>query len=235
MKTVDANTAKKIHDLMRLAGSSNVNEAAAAYARAQALLTKHRLTMIEVESARERDGNPIKSGDAIFSGERIPTWMVTLAGKLARLNSCQALTFRNGDGVKLVLIGRTDDIEIVSYLFDSIVAQVEFLAHKARANKLGKGKTFYNNFKLGIVETVGEKLRAAAEAVRQEYTGTYAMVLVDQRSKEVADYVNSVIKPKTVTLYKNHDPEGFEEGKKAGHKVSINPGLKSEESKHLFK
>lgn len=95
----------------------------------------------------------------------------------------------------------------------------------------GNGKTWSNNFKFGASETVIARLEEARRAVRQEYTGTQALVLVREHEKQVDQWMDkNVGKLKNMTRNFNYDPSAKKIGLKAGHRVSLNKGIGSSDS-----
>lgn len=224
----------KIAKLMRLSNNtSNVNEAATAYAQAQALLTKHRLTMAEVEAAAntlEAGEQIIESASPLYQGERVIHWKSNLACGIASFNGCKVFfrTFRYPEKkVVYVVVGRPSDITVVRYFFQSICVQIDLLCKNAMSCGLGNGKTFSNSFRLGAVETVLERLEAAHQQVRTEYSGSAALVLVNKKDAEVAVWMDRTIgKLKGLAgSPSRRDLSAIRLGRQAGRSVSLNRAI----------
>lgn len=234
----------KIRKLMSLAdNNSNLNESAAAFAQAQALLSKHRLTMAEVEAASEtlQAGEQIiESAKPLYAGERVVRWKSYLASKIADLNSCKMFIryirnyYNNKKESRYVVVGRPSDIEIVEYLFQSISSQIEILCKNCMQSEgLGGGKTFANNFKFAAVETVVERLKAADQEAKQDYQGSAAMVLIKRHEAEVVNWMAEKIgKLKSLPASSSqHNSTAQQLGRAAGYKIGLNKAIKSSTDK----
>ncbi len=225
---------EKIQKLMALArGGANVNESANAFAHAQALLMKHRISMAEVELAatafKQPDENIVEGTKPLYSGQRIIHWKSSLGDNLARLNHCSMFyyNYRNPKSIKYLLVGRPSDMEIVHYMFESIVVQIERLCKDTMKAGFGEGKTWSNNFKHGAVETVIKRLREENQKVRDEYKGTAALVFVDRRGVEVTEWIakNMKLGKTQNTNVARQDQSARDMGRAAGNRVSLNKGI----------
>ena len=182
----------KVKKLMSLAqGQGNTNECANAFAKAQELLMRHKLTMADLDGFDEESSEPIEESDMEIYGKRIIAWKRYLADQVAKLNSCRTFTRSGRGNAKHLIVGRASDVEMVNYLVSSVIHQIDFLCKKAMRNGEGSGKTFSNQFKFGAVETVIGRLKEVSAKVRQEYQGTSALVLVNTRSAEVDLFMNN--------------------------------------------
>lgn len=231
---IDPNIIKKIHDLMRLSSSANENEAAAAFAKAQELLTKHRISMVEIEDAVSKENAPSITGTVIDQGKRIITWKTNLLHVICKLNGCFDYTWHTHEKAGVNINGFENDVEIVKYMYDSIVQQIEFLATRARELKLGDGKTFYNNYKLGIVSAVNRRLTEANEEAKKPYAGTTALAVIENRLSVVEKEIRNKVRLKSApVVYTRRDINGFLLGQSDGSKVNIAPGLGTNSIKQL--
>lgn len=231
---IDPNIIKKIHDLMRLSSSANENEAAAAFAKAQELLTKHRITMASVEDAVSKENAPSITGTVIEQGKRVITWKTNLLHVICKLNGCFDYIWHGTDKVGVNINGFENDVEIVKYMYESISQQIEFLAAKARELKLGDGKTFYNNYKLGIVSAVNRRLTEANAEAKKPYVGTTALAVIENRLSVVEKEIRNKVRLKNIpVVYSRQDIDGFRLGQSDGSKVNIAPGLGANSTKQL--
>lgn len=243
-------TLKKIRNLLDLAqGTKNLNEAAVAFATAQQLLLKHNLTQAQVEATtgfKEADEAIVNSNDPLYVGQRVILWKSYLANQLSKLNSCKMYINtsyvpsdprdRFSDNVKAIsyrVVGRSSDVEMVRYFFNSIVTQIEYLSAAALKSGQGRGKTFGNNFKHGATEVVVKRLQEMNQSVRAEHSQTYgsaALVLVDQKAEAVEKWTEDHLKlePGRKVAYQTAgDTQGYLAGRKAGEKVSLNKGMEA--------
>jgi hypothetical protein len=233
---VNDSVLERIRKLLALArGSTNDNEAANAFAQAQTLLSRHKLDAAQVEltTGVPQVSEPIlNSSVPLYSGKRVIHWKSSLANEIARLNACKLYINNSIKGIEYRLIGRQSDIDIVSYLFDSIVSQIEAASALALYQGKGHGKTFTNNFKHAASAEVIRRLIEAKNSVQTEFAktnGTAAMVLVDSRMQEVLQWQEKNLplrKGKQNAGYRG-DMNGILQGRAAGQKVLLNPGLGS--------
>lgn len=162
----------KVQKLLRLSASNNPNEAALAAAKAQELIDRYQLTqaMLAIESGEARrglDDEPIMNfADApLDSPRQLDRWRVTLAMILARRNACKIWS----RGPHLMIVGRPSDAETVRYLYGWLSGEVERLTETRGA---GKGRTWRNNFRLGVIDAIARKLkeqeRSLARTMRAE-------------------------------------------------------------------
>src|SRR6266849_6358620 len=88
---------ERIQKLNKLATSSNVNEAAAAAAMAQRLMTEHRISEAQLSAEHDEADAPITDMDVLAaSGNKRPqTWLVWLATGAARANGCRIVIWNS--------------------------------------------------------------------------------------------------------------------------------------------
>jgi len=118
--------ADRIRKLLALSNSTNVNEAASAATRAQALMQEHRLTEIDVSEATS-DGKAITELPLGAEGF-MASWKFALATNVARAFFCEALGLRVGRRRKVRIIGRREDAEVAVTVFTFLVSEIERLA-----------------------------------------------------------------------------------------------------------
>lgn len=227
----------KVQKLLRLATSSNANEAALAAAKAQELIDKHQLaaallTLESAEPTKGLDDEPIvdfeKAGAPLDSPKRLDRWRGTLAGVIARQNACR-IYFSGSD---IALVGRPSDAETVRYLYGYLSREVERLTTE-QGN--GMGRTWRNNFRLGVVDTIYNKLtqqrrefEAEARATAKADNGmalmrvNQALANIEHRGATVKDWMKSNLK-----LYSagggssRHDSNARAQGRKAGASIAL--------------
>lgn len=228
---------QKVQKLLRLATSSNANEAGLAAAKAQELIDKHNLSaallaLDAAEPTKGLDDEPIidfeKAGAPLDSQKRLDRWRGSLASVIARQNGCR-IYFSGSD---IALVGRPSDAETVRYLYAYLSREVERLT---TAQGAGMGRTWRNNFRLGVVDTIAAKLheqrRAFESQARKEAReeGSTALVRVDRalaridkRGHDVADWIKGNLKlysgGSSSSTY-NHNAR--QQGRKAGQSISV--------------
>jgi hypothetical protein len=224
---------RKITGLLRLAQSNpNVNEAAVAAGAAQALLTKHRLTEADLGSGEDA-GDISVEDEPVAVMRRREIWRVALASAVARANGCRIYTSRAKDGVQLKVIGRPGDAQIVTYFVRYLSLEISRLADSALARRLISGKTEVNNFRLGAVSAIKERLRQAQAQERQHAeeraaagggTST-AIVRLDANDAAVEKYVEGMKLRSAPRPRWQASATAFAQGKAAGRNISLNKGL----------
>lgn len=206
-----------VRKCLKLGQSPNEHEAALALAKAQELLLKYNLGMIDV-SADAREERPVGHETLTVGWGR---WRKQLFYCIAELNFCYGLESQE----HVYLVGRPHNTAAVREMLAWIIPQAVSLADKAvreysgRANKVTYRYSFYR----GITGRVCGRLRAARRGQEAQYAGTTALVV--RSSEENKEYISGVW-PRLRTLkfsVANHSREGYEVGHKAGESVSINP------------
>jgi hypothetical protein len=160
----------QVRKLLGLAKSDNVNEASNAAAAAQRLMSQYSITqaMIAVEAA---DGETeIADSESVekdllhrHAASCMPSWKINLASGMCRVNQCRVLIGAN----YLNIVGRPSDAQTTSYLFSYVVNEIDRLTKQEAALYGSPGKTWCNNFRLGAVESVVNRMREAANDARK--------------------------------------------------------------------
>lgn len=224
------NIVSKVQKLLRLSTSSNANEAALAAAKAQELIDSYNLSaaMLALDDAEPMADEPIvdfqKAGAPLDSQKQQQRWRAQLAVTISRLNGCR-IYLHGGD---IALVGRPSDAETVRYLFGYLSRQVEILASAC----VGMGKTWRNNFRLGVVETISRKLHEQRKAFEQEVRhvdNQIALMRVDRalatikaRGETVDSFIKGSLKLRKGAAYRTRvDSSARQAGRIAGQSVQI--------------
>lgn len=139
---------RKVLACLRLAKSSNPNEAAAALRQAQALMDKHGLTEADAETSQIRDADAATG----FRGGMVPQSMIALGNLVADCYRCTVVVnrligFRSGK-TAFRFFGAGADAEIAAYAFTVLRRQLQAAKAKhtarirKRANKEARGEQF---------------------------------------------------------------------------------------------
>lgn len=229
---------QKALKLLKLAESSNAHEAALAAQRAQEILTKYNIEQAIIDG--ELDGangkeEPIESFeyDPLEPARgNFPTWKSYLGSTLARANGCRTY-LRPGarrNTTSSVLIGRRSDVQTTRYLYQALSAEVERLVKEQVG---GRGKTWYNNFKLGVVDAIAKKLdeakREAEAAMRREVaSNSTALIKVDNaiakleaKRQAVIEWEKKNLKLRSAGNTWTPDQEARARGQAAGENIVI--------------
>lgn len=226
-----ADALQKVAKLLRLAQSDNPHEAALAASRAQEIMDRFKLTGADIQI----DGQPAAPSEPVehFSHDPLDAdgsarWKGQLGVVIAKQNQCKLYANRG----TLCLIGRASDVQTVRYLYGWMVREIERLAAR---DCRGCGRTYWNNYRLGAVETVCKRLRESAldtvAAVKAEAVGNArALVLVQKslavietQAAEVESYGKRVLHLRARSASRTNFHSGAREaGRKAGGEVRMN-------------
>lgn len=237
------NVLDKVRKLLRLGQSSNANEAALATAKAQELIDRHKLStailaLDDAAPTKGLDDEPIQDFDQapLDTPKRLDRWRVVLSTTIAYHNDCKVYS----QGSDLKIVGRASDAETVRYLYGWLSREVERLTTEAGN---GMGRTWRNNFRLGVCETVSRKLREQREAfektVRAEAKaqidaapGSLALVRVNQALARSTERKMEVVKwtKENMSLRSSspspsrYDSNARAAGRRAGESINISGG-----------
>lgn len=235
---------RQVAKLLKLAEHANTSpeEAATAAAKAQELMTRHKIERLMAEDASTAKAEPEedivdfadRGAHLDVLGQNAPRWKTWLAVILAKANQCKAYTSRKSVGQKTIeLVGRPSDAETVRYMYAYLLKECDRLT---RIHGKGCGRVWCNNFRLGVVEAISLKLKAArtemVDAMKAEIgrsIGSTALVRVD-RALEKLDKRSASVEVFTKQKLKlvkvgggsiRLDPSAREAGRQAGSSISV--------------
>lgn len=241
----------KVKKLLTLASniSVNENEAVNANTEAQKLITRYQIEDAEL--------NALNKKDLEITFARINTesksdilWRNRLVGYLTEVNNCQFVitkverektlseVLKNSKDktyrcTVYTVFGTKDNIELIQILFDLIGNQIEYLSKNKFA---GKGKSESNSYKLGVVTTVGQRLRETKQKVIESVTNeqkaigkvSNALVHIEKEISLVEKFMNDYYKgglTKAKERKVNLKREAYQGGLKDGSLVKLNNHL----------
>jgi hypothetical protein len=225
---VEAVLAKVKALLAKAESTDSVDEAASCARLAQELLFKHRLDtadLAEHDDPIENQVVPLKPRPFV------DTWRLRLVCRVARMNGCQGYvnTHRQHQvlftekEVRYHVVGKRSDLSLTQYILVYLLFQIEVLC---RTWARGKGRTWANNFRLGAVDAITDKMKAAVRQAKKEAkkttTGTTALVKLDHREVVVEEWIVN-----NLDLGTHKDPEvkrdekAWLEGYHAGKTVEV--------------
>jgi uncharacterized protein YbjQ (UPF0145 family) len=163
------------------------HEASTAMALAEKLMQKFSITE-EMLKASGPDTSP-KEEIRVWEqplwegGKNRSQWRNQLAVVLCNYHACVMWT----ENSTIQIAGRSSDVQTVRYLFDYCESWIDIYSQRYKGN----GKGWINNWKLGVVTAITEKLRIARKEARDELIkehgqkATNAIVKVDNKTAEV--------------------------------------------------
>lgn len=233
---------RKAAACMRLAQSSNPNEAALAAAKAHDIMLRFNISteQLKGEADRPEPDEPIQSFDrepALRATKKDNIWARALAHCVAKAYGCGSY-FRRvnaGGSVEIFLVGRPSDVQTARYMADLFAEEVRKLA---RTHTKGYSLNYECSFKLGVVDAIRAKLheqKAATErAVRAEAVNPGALVRVnaaiakvDQRRAAVEKWTEDNLKLRKVrNVSSGTNLTAREHGREEGRKVEVSSRAK---------
>lgn len=166
----------------------NQVEAEAFATKAQALLTQHKLTMSDLDIAKQETDDPIRGEvfDPYYVRGVKPRrtrmfWQEILATAVAKNYFCEILVMP--DSNKFIFFGRDSDREVAMYIYHTLISAAERLvkmeyrrakrAHDGLPGEWSKG--FHSSFLMGFAVGINERL---IENKRQLMRGAASTALV---------------------------------------------------------
>lgn len=240
---------RRIKNLLRLAQSDNEHEAALAASRAQELMDRHKIeqSMLELDTSKpaEPDEDIVHFDDADDAldnmGSKATTWKGSLAQSIAMHNGCEVYynkrrrdTYEPRE-VHLAIVGRPSDVATVRYLYAYCVKEIErFVAQQGA----GHGRTWYNNYRMGCVAAMADKLHEQRKAMftdlREEATtaasGTAlvkvnsAIAKFEEKKLATREWVKKNMKLRTTSTSYAHNNAAYTRGKKDGATINLSGG-----------
>lgn len=221
---------EKVKKLLRLAQSANQHEAALAASRAQEIIDRYKIEKfaLEYEENAKAPDEPIKDFGIDPIDNASATWKYRLAHVIARENQCKVYT----SGRALNLIGRPSDVATVRYLYAWLSREVDRLAGM---HCTGCGRTYYNNFRNGCVDTISERLhqqrKQTVEAVKSEAAGSHALMVIEsalanqqKQMAEVQQWAKTHMDLRTgKSSAGRSDFSARLAGRQAGQSINLNP------------
>jgi hypothetical protein len=235
---------EKAKKLLRLATSDNVHEAALAAQRAQEILDRFELTsaMLDAETQEETIEDSSVKGDFLdrCKGKQLQTWKAYLSAVIAGANGCRTFVrwewnhAQNRQVATLHIVGRPGDAAKVRHLYMFLAHEVERLCLR---DGRGNGKTWRNQYRLGVVDTIKGILKKGQEqtvkSMKSEYENNpMALVKLDQaiaklehKQAEVDSWMDNNRDMKTRSAPRVYsDPGAREHGRKAGREINLTAG-----------
>ena len=213
---------RKLQSLADVTRNNSVAEAEVAAARMHALMTEHKISMLELDA----DANEAVIELNIIAGaKRVMTWKSQLCHALCAVHHCQCLV----GSAKLLIVGVESDVHAVWYLYRYLVKEINKIASKTSGPAHSSRQRFMNSFRLGCVCVIEERLKAQKNDAFAAMKGsTQAMVCAEDAR------VNTYLKVtypfiKTQRRRYTYNSDGHAAGRKAGAGITLHggPGLKA--------
>ena len=210
---------ERIQKLLALSQSSNEHEAAAALAKAQALLVEHNLTMAQVQA---RTGVKSSYVREVWWLAGADMWRRDLLTQLARFSFCDVVYWRGTP--KVSVVGESENIQAVRVMYLFIEEQLERFAASGFQTYQRRGgqshmRSWKTSFYQGALHTIGQRLRAERATLEASTNACRALLVLKETDlkEAVASFFPDVRvwnTPRRVTA-----PDGYTSGRQAGQRV----------------
>lgn len=232
------NTIAKLHQKAESAKDlGNLAEAEVFAAKVSELLTRHKLSLTDIEFSDLQDEEPIEK-QCVRPGEwgedqkwKRSKWQQALASKLAVYNACKILVHTGSN--RVTFVGRKSDRDVVVYLFTTLVPKLDKLSRKEhRAAKreaygwLPRG--WRQSWLDGAVNGIGTKLREQQQRVEVEVEASgNGTALIRLTGKDVGLWVNERYKGSAPGMNGTRDGSGdaYQRGQAHGRSTNLNTGV----------
>lgn len=241
---------KRVTKLLKLANRADANEAAAATKQAQKIMRRYNIEAAAAQLEEQAPDEPVGEHPPLdVLGPKGSAWKSWLAGALAEANGCRVLLRqrRSATGVRygriqtevaeqsITVIGRATDVRTVRYLYQLVSREIDRIAKRECK---GLGRTYANNFRIGCVERIKERLDEARAEVRSELyqeataasDGGLSLVRVDRslaeldrRDAQTAAYIAANIDTKQARRRSaRYDENARAHGREAADSINLN-------------
>lgn len=219
----------------------SIAEAEAFAARAQELLTRHKLDMTDLEFDASEAEEPILS-EMVDGGEllglpdkmRTDRWLAILISGIAESNFCKVLT---GRGNRFVIVGKESNRQTTLALFKYLseacreiapreARKADFAPINIFQHKRQTRKSFVSGFKLGFAVSICGRLRVKKLEL-QAGAQAQGLIRLDQMERATSKTFKELF-PKTShpSTQEPKNKTGFVAGKAYGAAVGINSTLR---------
>lgn len=211
-----------------------LREAEALAGRIAELLTRHKLSMSDVELARHERDQPVEMEEYDFEVAGVDRtdhrvdWLELLGNAVARGFFCRVLVWAGSN--RLTFVGRKRDREIAIWLFCVVARKLEREPDRQvliRRQVYGKGSipdaaTWKSGFRRGAVEAIRVRLEAARAAATAGQNDR-ALVLVRRADDAVDDWMRQNLNLVSMPAVggRHVDAHGRAAGDAWGRKVSL--------------
>jgi hypothetical protein len=203
-------------------------------------MLKHRIEMADIEIGGAEPDEEIRGWeDPLDDGQKsMVAWKGRLALIVARANGCEVYWAYTSSGkMGLMLIGRASNVSTVRYLYGFIQREMTRLSRTYKGN----GRTWMNNWRLGVCDAIRDSFRKVKEDARREAVEekrkaegltvenalvliNNAMVKVEQRYSDVRAYAQREMGmryTKSRRTYARHNSSARETGRRDGHTIDV--------------
>jgi hypothetical protein len=213
----------RIQKLLALSTSGNEHEASLAMEKAQELLTKHNLSMAEVEPLEEAP--PVTKSYVSVHTRATNAWLYMLAKGIARTNFSAMLVSdaRAEDGNprtarRIMFIGREENARVCCELLGWIAPQAESWGRREKRLS-GNDSGHRNSYMIGLAEGICGRLDQYRREQEAQNVGLTALVI--RHDTEIREYMGRMRIGVTKTRGHRGAHESRVKGRQDADRISI--------------
>ena len=201
-----------IRKCLALGNSPNENEANAAMAKTQELLTKYNIDMATFRVGANDDEQEMVNL-SINKDLLGLSWIAVLLNTLAINNYCHVIRI-TGSGGNLHILGKLANVEAVFEMYNWVLPQIIRLSENSGFKRSAK-----TSYARGVINRLGERMRESKQTFKQNNPSSTALVLAVQ---EESDRFYAEIFPGARNGAKRrYDFGAYSKGQSDGNKVSL--------------
>jgi len=205
----------------------NQAEAEAFAAKVQDLLMRHKLSMSDVELARQKDDDPV--GETLYHpvahgrksvGRRV-AWQERLASAVARAHFCRIYVWPGSNVVTFV--GRESDRLVAVWMFTTLADTAERLAKEAKrqVSWLDDSPEFRQSWLRGFVAAIASRYAESRKAAERS-ASERGVALIRLADNAVTEYMEKKASGKAAPVGRGSvDAAAYAAGQRAGSQVSL--------------
>jgi len=215
-----------------VARGATEEEASSAAAKAQELLSKHRLSMAEIASETDTQEPLDSSVVEEYQGHITIHWQRILINGIAKLNTCECIRMYRPS--RIVIFGKESDREFVMYMYNMLKYQINDLA---RRNARGMGVKGANSYRHGMTVTVLNRLAEQETDIRRSASSHALMILGKDKELVRRAYLQSIGRGASPIKGFNRriNADAYQAGVRDGHNVQFNRGLGGSAARKMIK
>jgi len=225
----------RIRKLLALSTSPNEHEAAAAAAKAHALLAEHNLTMAEVQDVEEP--TDVEIGHMTHSSRHSSPWVRQLWFAVAKTYFCDYFYYTRNHRTHHTIIGNATNSQLACAMGDYLQSTVMRLANSECRGQSGSFKT---GFKKGAVARLRTRLREMREVKTEEVkdvkNSSNLPALYEQNDQMLAAYVKETFGElgKAVSRERNTSSAGYYAGQAAADNIGLHAQISDKPKSELL-
>lgn len=232
MAEIQDKVLEKIRKLLALGNSPNEAEAAAAIAKAHAILLEYNLSIDDVDT-----DDQIVVENEYEHGSHIRTYKKNLLSWICRANFSKLLlrniVYQNNNGRKntvsgLCIVGRFHNILSTKAMADYLFNAIESLTKR----QYGEGKEFVYSYKLGVADNLIVRFEQICKKDEEDNSGSKELVVSSEA--EIDNYLDKVGTTQVQHGRKSpKDSQAYNQGRVDGDRINLNKQLQGEMSQTL--